>query len=188
VTLEKNFSKNNMLSSRSLTKKWLPIAKMQFRSLSKLSSTALQIQKTTSPKQRLPNDKLLFGQTFSDHMMTVEWTAAKGWDKPMIKPYQALVLDPSSTVFHYGAECFEGMKAYKDKSGSIRLFRPDMNMERFHKSCQRLMLPEFDQKELLQIIKEFCKVESNWIPSERGYSLYLRPTAIATQASLGLWY
>jgi len=95
-------------------------------------------------------------------------------------------LDPSSTVFHYGAECFEGMKAYKDLNGKIRLFRPEMNMDRFLRSCERLLLPGFDKAELLKCIKEFVKTEGRWIPSERGYSLYIRPTAIATQESLGV--
>ncbi|KAJ3301630.1 branched-chain-amino-acid aminotransferase [Kappamyces sp. JEL0829] len=78
------------------------------------------------------------------------------------------------------------MKAYKDKQGKIRLFRPEMNMERFYKSSARLMLPLFDKKELLECIKQLVKTDSRWIPSERGYSLYLRPTAIATQESLGV--
>ena len=78
-------------------------------------------------------------------------------------------------------ECFEGMKAYKDKQGLIRLFRPDMNMKRLGKSCKRLALPSFDQKELVECIKELVKVDQRWIPQERGYSLYIRPTVIATQ-------
>lgn len=78
------------------------------------------------------------------------------------------------------------MKAYKDNDGQIRLFRPDMNMARFHKSCKRLTLPSFDKGELLECIKKFVQQEERWIPEERGYSLYLRPTAIATQASLGV--
>lgn len=59
-------------------------------------------------------------------------------------------------------------------------------MSRFLKSCKRLTLPSFDKGELLECIKEFVKLEERWIPSERGYSLYLRPTAIATQSSLGV--
>ena len=88
-------------------------------------------------------------------------------------------------VFHYGIECFEGMKAYRDKSGAMRLFRPDMNVNRFYKSCKRLTLPTFEREELLECIKELVRVDQDWIPKERGYSLYLRPTAIATQESLG---
>ena len=60
------------------------------------------------------------------------------------------------------------MKAYKDKNGKIRLFRPEMNMNRFLKSCKRLMLPDFDKAELLECIKAFVKQDSRWIPSERG--------------------
>jgi branched-chain amino acid aminotransferase len=69
---------------------------------------------------------------------------APNWSTPVIQPYGPIPLDPSSSVLHYGLECFEGMKAYKDKHGQIRLFRPDMNMKRFHKSTRRLALPVCD--------------------------------------------
>ncbi|KAI8609730.1 aminotransferase [Chytriomyces sp. MP71] len=133
-----------------------------------------------------PNKDLVFGQTFADHMLEIDWTKADGWAPPRIHQYGNLSLAPSATVFHYGMECFEGMKAYKDAKGTIRMFRPDMNMNRFLRSCQRLTLPDFDKKELLECIKKLVLVDERWIPSERGYSLYLRPTAIATQESLGV--
>ena len=151
-----------------------------------ISSKSLVVKLTDAPKKLLPITQLQFGKYFTDHMLTIKWNKQDGWKNPEISKYGNLVLDPSAIVFHYGTECFEGLKAYKDKQGKIRMFRPDMNMNRFLKSCNRLMLPSFDQKELLALIKEFLKIESRWIPNERGYSLYLRPTAIATQASLGV--
>jgi len=42
-------------------------------------------------------------------------------------------------------QCFEGMKAYMDKDGNARLFRPDMNMKRLANSARRMFLPAFDQ-------------------------------------------
>lgn len=45
---------------------------------------------------------------------------------------------------------------------------------------------QFDGAELLDLIKTFAKTESRWIPTERGYSLYLRPTMIGTQEFLGV--
>lgn len=48
-------------------------------------------------------------------------------------------------VLHYGMSCFEGMKAYKAADGSVRMFRPTKNMQRFAQSCHRLNLPSFDQ-------------------------------------------
>lgn len=73
------------------------------------------------------------------------------------------------------------MKAYRDKQGVVRLFRPEMNMKRFAASAARLTLPNFDQKELLACICSLLKVEADWIPSEPGYSMYIRPTFIGTQ-------
>jgi branched-chain amino acid aminotransferase len=156
------------------------------KELNPLLSESLQFVQNPSPKALVPNNKLIFGHTFTDHMLTIKWNANEGWSKPLVGPYKKLELDPSCTVFHYGVECFEGMKAYKDQDGKIRLFRPDMNMNRFLRSCKRLMLPTFEKEELLQCIKSLVKHDERWIPSERGYSLYIRPTAIATQESLGV--
>ncbi|KAI9595454.1 aminotransferase [Syncephalis fuscata] len=141
---------------------------------------------TDKPRPLKPNDQLVFGHTFSDHMFMAEWSANKGWDNPLIKPYGKIALEPSAVVFHYAFECFEGLKAYKDASGHIRLFRPDMNMDRLLRSTLRLTLPAFDTKEVLECLKELLKVEKRWIPTGKGYSLYIRPTMIGTQESLGV--
>jgi branched-chain amino acid aminotransferase len=69
---------------------------------------------------------------------------------------------------------FEGMKAYRSEDGTIRLFRPDMNMARMNRSAARIALPEFDPEALTELIKKLVLLDSKWIPSEPGYSLYLR--------------
>src|ERR1700761_4237168 len=120
-------------------------------------------------------------------MLSIEWTASQGWLAPRITPYQNLSLDPATCVFHYAFECFEGMKAYKcDKDNSLRLFRPDKNMQRMNKSAARIALPTFDGDKLVELIGTLCKMDERFIPSERGYSLYLRPTMIGTQRTLGV--
>jgi branched-chain amino acid aminotransferase len=97
-------------------------------------------------------------------MFTAEWTAADGWHAPKIVPYQKLQLDPSACVFHYAFECFEGMKAYRDNNGQIRLFRPDKNMQRLNKSSARIALPTFDGEALTKMIGELVKLDSRFIP------------------------
>lgn len=47
-------------------------------------------------------------------------------------------------------------------------------------------LKTFDPEELIKVITEFLRIEDRWIPSKRGYSLYLRPTVIGTQSALGV--
>jgi branched-chain amino acid aminotransferase len=56
------------------------------------------------------------------------------------------------------------MKAYKDKDGNIRLFRPDRNMARFNKSSARIALPTFDGDALIDLIGKFCKTDKRFIP------------------------
>lgn len=119
-------------------------------------------------------------------MLAVEWTQEDGWLDPKITPYQNLSLDPATCVFHYAFECFEGMKAYKDKDGKIRLFRPDKNMARLNKSAARIALPTFEPTSFIELISKLTQLDSRFIPHQRGYSLYLRPTMIGTQKTLGV--
>jgi len=130
-----------------------------------IDAESLTIEKTTSPKTLLPNEQLVFGRHFSDHMLTLEWTAKDGWDTPRITPYQNFSLDPATCVFHYGFACFEGTKAYRDKQGNIRLFRPTKNMERINKSAARIALPTFEIDKMVDLISKFVKLEERWVPS-----------------------
>ncbi|KAJ2853459.1 branched-chain-amino-acid transaminase bat2, partial [Coemansia erecta] len=122
-----------------------------------IKSAELQKSLTTEPKAIVPKEKLIFGHTFSDHMLVIPWSLKEGWAKPEIRPYGPLSLDPSCSVFHYAFECFEGMKAYRDSNGQIRLFRPEKNMERMNNSVERLYLPQFDGKEVIECIKELLR-------------------------------
>lgn len=153
---------------------------------SALDASQVEIIKTDKPSEPLPKEKLVFGKTFSDHMIEVEWNKQSGWGKPKISPYHKLELDPATVVFHYSFELFEGMKAYKDKQGHIRTFRPDKNMERMNRSAARASLPTFDGEELIKLINELLKLDSKFVPEGFGYSLYLRPTLIGTTATLGV--
>lgn len=78
------------------------------------------------------------------------------------------------------------MKAYKSPDGSLQLFRPEKNMARLNKSAARIALPTFNGEALIDLIGSLCKLDQRFIPSEKGYSLYLRPTLIGTQRTLGV--
>ena len=133
--------------------------------LTSIDASKLSITKTTTPKDLIPNDELVFGRHFTDHMLSLEWTAQDGWQAPRITPYQNLSLDPATCVFHYAFECFEGMKAYKDDKGNVRLFRPDKNMARLNRSSARIALPNFDSKAMIDLVAQFVKLDERFIPS-----------------------
>mmetsp|Transcript_29141 Transcript_29141/g.44055 ORF Transcript_29141/g.44055 Transcript_29141/m.44055 type:complete len:308 (+) Transcript_29141:314-1237(+) len=162
-----------------------------------ISSSALTIEKTTDEGRftsKPPKEKLQFGITLSDHMLTVEWNKEKGgWGDPKIAPTQNLSISPAASSLHYGLQCFEGMKAYRSLSNDnddndLLLFRPDLNMARLQNSMSRLSMPgsDFDSDELIKCIQELVRVDERWVPDGEGYSLYVRPTVVATHPFLGL--
>jgi len=155
-------------------------------SMETFSAKDVQIERTKTPKTKSPPNKLIFGREFTDHMFEVDWDKNSGWAVPKILPYHPLSLDPSCMVFQYSSECFEGMKAYRDEKGNIRLFRPNKNHERITRSAERMALPKFSFDDFLTSLKTLIKVDKDWVPHGRGYSLYIRPTLIGTQNSLGV--
>ena len=106
---------------------------------------------------------------------------AGSWQNPRIIPYGPISLDPSAKVFHYGQAVFEGMKAFKDKHGDIHLFRPDQNITRMNKSCQRLAIPEFPEDLFLQALKTLIDLDREWVIDGHGHALYIRPVVFATE-------
>ncbi|NIM17220.1 MAG: branched-chain amino acid aminotransferase [Candidatus Aminicenantes bacterium] len=151
----------------------------------------MEIKRTLLPSEKLKplyDDalKLKFGVNFTDYMFTMSYNQEQGWHSAEIKPYQPLMLDPAASVFHYGQEVFEGQKAYKSKRDEILLFRPQENAKRFNASSRRLSMPEIPVEDYLYYVDELVKLEERWIPTQKGASLYIRPTGIATEPALGV--
>lgn len=124
-------------------------------------------------------DNLTFGTVFTDHMLICDFKDG-AWEKPVIKPYEPFLIDPSSKVFHYGQAIFEGMKAYKDEQDEVWLFRPDENLKRFNKSATRMAMPEVPEPIFIEGLKILLDLERNWVKKGIGNTLYIRPFMIAT--------
>lgn len=75
------------------------------------------------------------------------------------------------------------MKAYRGADGRIRVFRPDMNMERMNRSAARSGLPQFDSDELIKCLNRLISIDQEWVPHSEAASLYIRPTLIGTDVS-----
>jgi len=123
-------------------------------------------------------ENLAFGNIFTDHMFVCDFKEGK-WQKPIIKPYEPFLIDPSAKVFHYGQAIFEGMKAYKDDNDDVWLFRPDQNLDRFNKSAVRMAMPEVPEEIFIGGLKTIVDLERNWVKKGLGNTLYVRPFMIA---------
>lgn len=127
-----------------------------------------------------------FGDHFSDHMVSIEWTLAGGWQRARVLPYGPIELDPAASVLHYGQEIFEGMKAYRHADGSLWAFRPEANAQRLNASARRLALPELPEELFLAALHELIALDGDWVPAGADSSLYLRPFMISNESFLGV--
>ena len=139
----------------------------------------IDIVKATSSKiDSVDFENLTFGNIFSDHMLICDFKDG-AWQKPIIKPYEPFMIDPSAKVFHYGQAIFEGMKAYKDESDDVWMFRPDENFKRFNHSAKRLAMPEVTEDIFIGGLKAILDLEREWVKKGKGNTLYIRPFMIA---------
>ena len=126
----------------------------------------IRIERTTTPKAK-PTDetKLGFGHIFTDHMFIMNYDTGEGWHDARIVPYGNIELSPAAMCLHYGQEIFEGLKAYRTADGSVQLFRPDENFKRMNMSAERMVIPQLNEEDCLQALKELVKLEQDWVPT-----------------------
>jgi len=168
----------------SLLRRWMSAAASQ----QGLDSRKLQIEraKLSEMKPKPPVSDLAFGKIFTDHMLSIDWDSVNGWHAPKIEPFKNFSIHPGSKVLHYAQELFEGMKAYRGVDGKIRMFRPMHNMARMNLTAERCCLPAFDGMEVLSCIRKLVQIDAEWVPHDSSSSLYIRPTMIGTEATLGV--
>ncbi len=146
----------------------------------------IAITKTTTPATLPSEEKLGFGKVFTDHMFIMDYEEGKGWHNARILPFGYISLHPASTVLHYGAEIFEGLKAYRRKDGGVQLFRPMENIRRMNRSAERMSLPLLDEQDAMEILETFVRLEERFVPKSFGTSLYLRPFMFGNDEALGV--
>lgn len=142
-------------------------------------ASSIEITKVKQSKiNEIDFENINFGNVFTDHMFICDYREG-AWQKPVIKPYEPFMIDPSAKVFHYGQAIFEGMKAYKDNDDQVWLFRPDQNFKRFNHSAKRLAMPEVPEDIFMGGLKMLVDLEKDWVQKGIGKALYIRPFMIA---------
>ncbi len=147
---------------------------------------ALEKVKTDKLKEKPSSDNLGFGVHFTDHMFMMKWDTENGWHDSKICPYQNFTMDPASMVFHYGQAIFEGLKAYRGKDDQLFLFRPKDNFERMNNSALRMCMPEISAEKMVKVLRALLYLEKDWVPRAQGATLYIRPTMIGVEPTLGV--
>ena len=127
-----------------------------------------------------------FSYIKTDYRFIAHWKDGK-WDKGELTTDSTLHIHEGSTALHYGQQCFEGLKAYRCKDGSINLFRPDQNAKRMQNTCDRLLMPQVPTELFIRACKEVVKANKKWVaPYGTGATLYLRPFVIGVGENIGV--
>ncbi|MEI9402576.1 branched-chain amino acid aminotransferase [Mesorhizobium argentiipisi] len=134
--------------------------------------------------RQLTGSNPLFGAVFTQHMVTGQYDAENGWHDFQVEPLSPFSFHPATSTLHYGQAIFEGLKAYAQPDGSIAVFRPEVNAQRFAASARRLAMPPLPEQVFEAAIQQLVDVERNWVPQGYGESLYLRPMMFARDARL----
>ena len=97
----------------------------------------------------------------------------------------------------YGLGVFEGLKAYPQKDGSLKIFRPDENAKRMNRSMTGILMPAYPVKLFVDAVVEVVRrnKKAGYAPEYNaawekdnfvsGHSIYLRPFTYA-EPGIGL--
>jgi branched-chain amino acid aminotransferase len=149
-------------------------------------SYSIKITKVENSKySEVDFNNIVMGTRFTDHIFICDYQNGE-WINPRIEPLDLIPTHPAAMALHYGQAIFEGMKATLGKNNVPLLFRPNENAKRLNFSADRMGMPSFPEDLFIEALKKFVEIEKNWIPTQDGSALYLRPFMYADEAFIGM--
>ena len=150
------------------------------------SSPTISITKSSHSKlSETDFSSLVFGKSISDHMFVADYQNG-AWGDLRIVPYGPMEIYPGNATLHYGQAIFEGMKAYKNGKGEVLVFRAEANAKRLNESATRMCMPTLPENIFIEALRQLLAVDKDWVPQEKGSSLYIRPFMFAMDNYLGV--
>lgn len=146
----------------------------------------MTIQNIAAPTTRTGEAGLEAAQIgdFTEHMVTMRYTAGDGWSAPALRRHEDLRLSPATASFHYGQAVIEGLKAHRQPDGSMAVFRPRDHARRLQRSARRLCMPEPPEDDFVRAVEELVAADQGWLSDDPGHALYLRPFMFASEENL----
>jgi branched-chain amino acid aminotransferase len=134
--------------------------------------------------QRYDPRKLAFGTAFSETFFSAEYRDG-AWREGRVEPLHPFSLHPATLVLHYAQTIFEGLKAFRQPDGSVRIFRADMNARRFDASARRMGMPPVGEQFFVDAVSAAVAAEKESVLEYPG-SLYIRPVMFASEPHIGV--
>ena len=137
-------------------------------------------------KKNIDWGNLTFSYTETDYSYVSMYENGK-WDEGTLTPDHTITMSECACVLQYAQTCFEGLKAYEEKSGKIVMFRPDLNAERMYSTAARLEMAQFPVDRFVDACKQVVAANKDWVPPfGSGATLYLRPFMFGFNSVIGV--
>ena len=75
-----------------------------------------------------------FGYVATRSHVRMTWMDGR-WSEPELINEPYIKMSIAATCLHYGQEAFEGLKAFRCKDGSVKVFRPWENIRRMNNTA-----------------------------------------------------
>ena len=139
-----------------------------------------------APKKGIKWEKFGFGFSDVNCHLRMTWKNGK-WSKPTFVKDPWIKMHIGAACLHYGQECFEGIKAFRQKDGKVVIFRPDENAKRMFRTAERTCMPPVPVETFIDCCKAIVKKNAEFVPPYgTGGSMYLRPLLIGTGPQIGV--
>ena len=127
-----------------------------------------------------------FEYTATDYRYVSTWKDGK-WDEGGLVTDPVVHISECAGVLQYSQSAFEGLKAYRTKDGRVVTFRPDLNAQRLHDSCERLCIPAVSEEKFLDALDQLVKANIDYVPPYgSGATLYIRPFIYGSGPVIGV--
>ena len=138
------------------------------------------------PKEGIDWANLGFGFSEVNCHIRYVWRDGKWSEGEFIKKPE-ITMHIGASCLHYGQECFEGMKAFRQKDGKIVVFRPEENAKRMARTAERCVMPAVPVDMFVEAVDKVVRANEEYVPPYgTGGSLYIRPLLIGTGPQIGV--
>ena len=109
------------------------------------------------------------------------------WDEGRLVESPYIPIHIAAGGLHYGQECFEGIKVFRQKNGDVSIFRVRDNARRMFNTAERLCMATVPEDMFVDAIARVVKANLDYIPPYgTGGSLYVRPLLFGSGPQIGV--
>jgi len=124
-----------------------------------------------------------FGKRFGDIMASCDYRDGQ-WQAVDVGPLRPLSLHPATHALHYASACFEGIKAFRQPGGGVKVFRLEQHVKRLQSTARGLHLPVPAEETVRMMVAETVKRNAECVPEAPG-ALYVRPFLFGSDVNIG---